>query len=71
VPNRKVLSQFAANALTFIAALLVTKLGLHETATEAGTVSAVIGIAAGGIAGYLVKEIPRLEADAKPAAAKM
>ena len=71
VPSRKVLASFTANVLTLIVALAVTKLGLHESATTAGMVSAAVGIAAGGIAGYLVREIPRLEADVKPAATKM
>ena len=71
VPSRKVVTQFSANALTLTVALAVAHWGLRETSGDAAVVSAVIGIAAGGIAGYLVREIPRLEADVKPAATKM
>jgi hypothetical protein len=72
VPSRKVLTQFTANVLTLGVALVAAHFGLHETSGDASVVSAGIGIAAGGIAGYLVKEIPRLEAEAgKPAATKM
>jgi hypothetical protein len=53
-----------ANALTLILAIVVTRFGLHESSLVAGEVSAVIGIVAGGIAGYLVKELPKIEADA-------
>lgn len=66
VPSRKVLTTVATNVLTWGVALLVARLGLHEDSLTAGMVTAVIGIVAGGIAGYLVKEIPRIEADVDP-----
>jgi len=71
VPNRKVLTQLATNILTFLVALAVSHWGLKESAEAAGIVSAVIGIVAGAVAGYLVREIPRLEQDAAPKAVKM
>ena len=71
VPTRKVLTQLATNVLTFLVALAVSHFGLKESAEAAGIVSAVIGIAAGAVAGYLVREIPRLEQDAAPKAVKM
>lgn len=61
VPSRKVVTQFAANILTTVVALIVTKAGLHESAAVAGEVSAGIGIAAGAIAGYVVRELPAAE----------
>jgi hypothetical protein len=63
VPSRKVLVQFVTNVLTAVAALLVTGLGLHEPAAIAAEISAGIGIVAGAVAGYLVKEIPAVEHD--------
>ena len=64
VPSRKWVAGVVTNVLTWGAALLVARLGLHEDSLTAGMVTAVVGIVAGGIAGYLVKEIPRIEADA-------
>jgi hypothetical protein len=65
VPGRKVLTQFITGLLTVGAGLVVDRFGLDESSLAAGEVTAVIGILAGGIAGYLVKEIPRIEADAE------
>ena len=63
VPSRKVIAQFVGNVLTAAVALLVTKLGLHESAAVAAEVSAGIGIIAGAVAGYMVREIPVIEKD--------
>lgn len=71
VPTRKWIAWAVANVLTFLVAVVVAHFGLHESSLAAGEVSAVIGILAGAVAGYMVREIPRLEADAKPAATKM
>jgi len=71
VPTRKVIAGVATNVLTFLVALAVSHFGLKESAEAAGIVSAVIGIVAGAVAGYLVREIPRLEQDAAPKAVKM
>ena len=71
VPSRKVVTQLTVNILTFLAALAVSHWGLKDSAEAAGIVSAAIGIVAGAVAGYLVREIPRLEQDVKPAPTKM
>ena len=71
VPNRKVVAQVTANVLTWGVALAVSHYGLHENSLEAGIITAAIGIVAGAVAGYLVREIPRIEAEVKPAATKM
>ena len=72
VPSRKIIAAVAANVLTLGVALAVSHYGLHESAEAAGIVSAVIGIVAGAVAGYLVKEIPIIEADVtKDAPTKM
>ena len=71
VPTRKVIAGVATNVLTFLVALAVSHFGLKESAEAAGIVSAVIGIAAGAVAGYLVKELPIIEADMKPAPTRM
>lgn len=72
VPNRKVIAGVVANVLTFLVAVVVAHFALHESSLAAGEVSAVIGIVAGAVAGYMVKELPKLEADAvKEAPAKM
>jgi putative flippase GtrA len=63
VPSRKLTAAIITNALTWLVALAVTKLGLHESVAVAAWVSTVIGIVAGAVAGYLVKEIPVLEKD--------
>jgi hypothetical protein len=63
LPKRKVVASFVANVLTAAAALLVTKLGLHESAAVAAEVSALIGVVAGAVAGYAVREAPVLEKD--------
>lgn len=63
LPKRKVIAQFTANVLTALAALLVTKLGLHESAAVAAEVSALIGVISGAVAGYVVREAPVLEKD--------
>lgn len=62
-PRRKVVAQFTANVLAAVAALLVTKLGLNESAAVAAEVSGLIGIIAGAVAGYVVREAPVLEKD--------
>jgi uncharacterized membrane protein len=62
-PKRKVIAQFTANVLAAVAALLVTKLGIHESAAVAAGVAGVIGIVAGAIAGYVVREAPVIEHD--------
>jgi len=71
VPSRKLIAAVVTNVLTLIAALVVTRLGLHESPMVAGEVSAGIGIVAGGTAGYLVREIPKLESEVKDAPTKM
>ena len=71
VPNRKVVVGVVTNILTWGVALTVSHYSLHENSLEAGIVTAAIGIAAGAVAGYMVREIPRLEQDVKPAPAKM
>jgi hypothetical protein len=63
LPNRKLIYTVTVNALTWLVALGVTKLGLHEPTAVAGWVSTVIGLVAGAVAGYLVKEIPVIEKD--------
>jgi hypothetical protein len=63
VPSRKVFVQFVTNVLTAVAALLVTGLGLHVSPADAAEISAGIGIVAGAVAGYLVKEAPVIEKD--------
>lgn len=63
VPNRKVVTQFATNVLTGAVALLVTKLGLHESPAVALWISGGIGIAAGAVAAYVVREVPVVERD--------
>jgi len=63
LPSRKVATQFITNVLTTGASLLVTHFGLHLTTAQQGWVSGAIGIAAGFIAGYLVRELPQIEHD--------
>lgn len=64
VPSRKLLTAVVTNLLTLGVSLVVAHFGLHESSLVAGEVSALISVAAGAIAGYLVREIPRLEAPA-------
>jgi len=71
VPNRKVVTQLVTNALTWGVALTVSRYGLHENSLEAGIITAAIGITAGAVAGYMVKEIPKLEQDVTPVPSKM
>lgn len=71
VPSRKVIAGVVTNVLAWGVALLIARTGLHEDSLTAGIVTAVIGIVAGAVAGYMVKELPKLEAVAKPAATKM
>lgn len=61
VPNRKLTTAVVTNVLTTTVALAVTKLGLNESAAVAGWVSGGIGIVAGAVAGYIVKEVPVIE----------
>jgi putative flippase GtrA len=51
------------NVLTWAVALLVSHYSLHENSLEAGVITAAIGIVAGAVAGYMVREIPVLERD--------
>jgi hypothetical protein len=71
VPSRKVIAGVTTNILTWAVALLVSHYSLHEDSLTAGIVTAVIGIVAGAVAGYMIREIPRLEQDVKPVAKGM
>jgi uncharacterized membrane protein len=62
-PSRKVVSQFVANVLTGVAAMLVARLGLHVSPYESAVIASAIGIVAGAVAGYVVREVPVIEKD--------
>jgi uncharacterized membrane protein YjjB (DUF3815 family) len=63
LPSRKWLAWAIGNLLGWVAAWLVTKLGIHETASAALAQSALTGFIAGGVASYVVKEVPLIEKD--------
>lgn len=60
VLSRKLVTAVVANVLAYVVAIVVAKVGFHETAAQAAEVSAYVGIAASAVAGFLVKEIPDL-----------
>jgi len=63
VPSRKLVSAVAANILTAAVALAVSRLGLRVSAGESAEISGAIGIVAGAVAGYVVREVPVIEKD--------
>jgi fructose-specific phosphotransferase system IIC component len=63
IPNRKWIAWATANILGWVAGFVVTKLGIHETASAALGQSTVIGFIAGAVASYVVKEVPLIEKD--------
>jgi len=63
VPSRKLVSAVVTNILTAAVALVVSRLGLHISAGESAEISGGIGIVAGAVAGYVVKEVPVIEQD--------
>ena len=71
VPTRKWLAWAIASVLGWAVAFVITKLGIHVPASAAAEVSSGIGFVSGAAAGYVVKELPKLEQDVKPAATKM
>ncbi len=62
LPNVKVLTQVFTNVLGFGVTWAVTKLGFHQDAATANAISAVVGVVAGFLAAYIVKEAGKLEA---------
>ncbi len=60
VVSRKLVTAVLVNLLTDGVALVVNHFSLHLSAPEAAQVAAYVGVAAGAIAGFLVKEIPDL-----------
>jgi hypothetical protein len=71
MPTRKWIAWAIANVLGWAVAFAITKLGINVSASAAVQVSSVVGFISGAAAAYIVKEIPRLEQDVKPAATKM
>jgi hypothetical protein len=58
--SRKLVTAVLVNILTDAVALIVNHFSLHLSAAEAAEVASYVGVAAGALAGFLVKEIPSL-----------
>lgn len=58
--SRKLVTTVVTFLLVDAVALVVNHFSLHVSPAEAAQVSSYIGIAAGAIAGFIVKEVPDL-----------
>jgi ABC-type microcin C transport system permease subunit YejE len=60
VLSRKLVTAVLTNFLTDAVGLVVARYSLHLSVAEATQISAVIGVVAGALAGFIVKEVPDL-----------
>ena len=63
VPTRKWLAWAIASVLGWAVAFVITRLGISVPASAAAEVSSGIGFVSGAAAGYVVRELPKIEAD--------